>query len=276
MPRTGNSRGRPYNAWASNHNKGGKEQGFLRGTAKGAGAMKREEVRARIEELGIIPAVRASCAEDASFAAEAVASGGLPIVEITMTVPGALEVISYLVKHYPKVLVGAGTILDNDTAHRCLDAGAQFLTDPCLDMKLIELAKNHDVVVLSGALTPTEVYTAWKAGSDFVKVFPCSQMGGESYIRALKGPFPKIPLVAAGGVNQETATKFILAGAVALGIGNELIPRDAVVKRRAEQIHELAKRFQRLVKAGRQRIAAGKEAKGSNKSNTPEQGPVNG
>lgn len=221
--------------------------------------MKKEEVQARIEELGIIPAVRAARGEDASFAAEAVASGGLPIVEITMTVPGALDVISHLAKHHPKVIVGAGTVLDMDTAHRCLDAGAQFLTDPCLDVRLVELAKNHNVVVLAGALTPTEVYMAWKAGSDFVKVFPCALIGGEAYIRALKGPFPQIPLVAAGGVTQQTATGFILAGAVALGIGNELVPRQAVLKRQSEQIRELAKRFHRLVKAGRQRIADGKE-----------------
>ena len=221
---------------------------------------KKCDVRSRIEELGIIPAVRARSAEDASFAAEAVASGGLPIVEITLTVPGALDVISHLAKHHPNILVGAGTVLDADTALRCLGAGAQFLTDPCLNVKLVELAKKHDVVVLAGALTPTEVYTAWKAGSDFVKVFPCAQAGGESYIRALKGPFPQIPLVAAGGVNQQTATGYIVAGAVALGIGNELIPRTAVVKRQAEQIRELAKRFIRLMKAGRQRIADSQEA----------------
>jgi 2-dehydro-3-deoxyphosphogluconate aldolase / (4S)-4-hydroxy-2-oxoglutarate aldolase len=221
--------------------------------------MNKQEVRARIEEIGIIPAVRAASNEDASFAAEAVASGGIPIVEITLTTPGAIDLISHLAKFHSNVLVGAGTILDSETAKRCLDAGAQFLTDPCLDLKLIELALRQDVVVLAGALTPTEVLTAWKAGSDFVKVFPCAQVGGDAYIRALKGPFPNIPLVAAGGVNQQTATNFILAGASALGIGGELIPRTAVIRRQAEQVRELSKRFMRLVKAARERIAASKE-----------------
>jgi 2-dehydro-3-deoxyphosphogluconate aldolase/(4S)-4-hydroxy-2-oxoglutarate aldolase len=221
--------------------------------------MNKQEVRTRIEEIGIIPAVRAATEDDASFAAEAVASGGIPIVEITMTTPGAIGLISHLAKFHSNVLVGAGTILDLETAKRCLDAGAQFLTDPCLDVKLIELALKQDVVVLAGALTPTEVLTAWKAGSDFVKVFPCAQVGGDAYIRALKGPFPSIPLVAAGGVNQQTATNFILAGAAALGIGGELIPRTAVVRRQTEQVRELSKRFMRLVKAARERIAAAKE-----------------
>ena len=221
--------------------------------------MKKAEVRARIEEIGIIPAVRATTDGDASFAAEAVASGGIPIVEITLTTPGAIDLITHLAKFHTNVLVGAGTILDLDTAKRCLDAGAQFLTDPCLDVELVELAVKKDVVVLAGALTPTEIITAWKAGSDFVKVFPCAQVGGEAYIRALKGPFPKIPLVAAGGVNQQTATNFILAGATALGIGSELIPRTAIIKRQAEQVRELSKRFLRLVKAARERLAASRE-----------------
>lgn len=220
--------------------------------------MKKAEVRARIEEIGIIPAVRAATDGDASFAAEAVASGGIPIVEITLTTPGAIDLITHLAKFHTNVLVGAGTILDAETAQRCLDAGAQFLTDPGLDLKLVELAVKKDVVVLAGALTPTEVLTAWKSGADFVKVFPCAQVGGDSYIRALKGPFPKIPLVAAGGVNQQTATNFILAGAAALGIGSELIPRNAVTKRQAEQVRELSKRFMRLVKSARERLAASK------------------
>jgi 2-dehydro-3-deoxyphosphogluconate aldolase / (4S)-4-hydroxy-2-oxoglutarate aldolase len=217
--------------------------------------MKKEEVCARIEEIGIIPAVRTASAEDARFAAEAVSSGGIPIVEITMTIPGALEVIAHLAKNTPDVIIGAGTVLDSDTAQRCLEAGAHFLTGPGLDLSIVALAKKQRVAILPGALTPTEVDTAFKAGADLVKVFPCAPVGGDLYIRALKGPFPKIPLIAAGGVNQQTATNFILAGAAALGIGGELIPREAVKKRQSEQIRELARRFVRLVNAARARMA---------------------
>jgi 2-dehydro-3-deoxyphosphogluconate aldolase/(4S)-4-hydroxy-2-oxoglutarate aldolase len=218
-------------------------------------AMTRAEVKARIIDIGIIPAVRTASAEEARFAAETVASAGIPIVEITMTIPGAIEVIAYLAQHTPDVIIGAGTVLDTDTAHQCLKAGAQFLTGPGLELTTMQLAHTHDVTILAGALTPTEIIGAWKAGADFVKVFPCAAVGGDAYIRALKGPFPKIPLIAAGGVNQTTASNFILAGASALGIGAELIPRQAIQKRQSEQIRELAKRFLRLVGAARARLA---------------------
>lgn len=213
--------------------------------------MDRETVRARIEEFGIIPAVRTSSAEDARFATEAVARGGIPIVEITMTVPGALEVIADLTRHMPDVVVGAGTVLDLETARRCLDAGANFLTSPGLDLRIVEFGIKRNTVVMPGALTPTEVIAAWQAGSDFVKVFPCSQVGGDSYIRALKAPLPHVRLVAAGGVNQQTAAKFILAGASALGVGGELIPKAALQQRRPEWIPELARRFLAIVKEAR-------------------------
>jgi 2-dehydro-3-deoxyphosphogluconate aldolase/(4S)-4-hydroxy-2-oxoglutarate aldolase len=223
--------------------------------------MKKEEVRARIEEIGIVPAVRLYSAEDARFAAEAVSHGGIPIVEITMTVPGAIEVISDLARNSPELIVGAGTLFDVETARRCLDSGATFLTSPGLDLAIVEFARKRDIVVLAGALTPTEVTTAWKAGADFVKVFPCAQVGGESYISALKRPFPQVPFVAAGGVNQRTAANFILAGASAIGVGGELIPRDAIQFRQAERIHELARRFVGFVRSARTRIAAAKETR---------------
>jgi len=219
--------------------------------------LEKHEVCAKIQEIGIIPAVRTSSPEDALFAAEVVARGGIPIVEITMTVPGALEVISHLVKNLPHVIVGSGTVLDLETARHCMDAGVRFLTCPGLDLDIVAFAKNKDLTMMAGALTPTEIVTAWKSGSDFVKVFPCAQIGGDSYIRALKGPFPKIPLVAAGGVNQQTAANFILAGAVALGIGRELIPSEAVEKRQEGRIRELAHRFLNYVRTARSRAAAG-------------------
>jgi 2-dehydro-3-deoxyphosphogluconate aldolase/(4S)-4-hydroxy-2-oxoglutarate aldolase len=218
--------------------------------------LEKNEVCAKIREIGIIPAVRTSSPEDALFAAEVVARGGIPIVEITMTVPGAIEVISHLVKNLPDVIVGAGTVLDIETARLCVDSGVRFLTCPGLDLGIVEFAKEISLTMMAGALTPTEIVTAWKTGSDFVKVFPCAQVGGDSYIRALKGPFPKIPLIAAGGVNQQTAANFILAGAVALGIGRELIPQEAVQKRQEGRIRELAHRFLNFVRTARSRSAA--------------------
>ena len=217
--------------------------------------MNKKEILAKILEVGIIPGVRTSSAAEARFATEAVSQGGIPIVEITMTVPNAIEVISDLVRNAPGIIVGAGTVLDVDSARACLSAGARFLTSPGLDLKVVELAVKENVLMMAGALTPTEVIAAWKAGSDFVKIFPCSQVGGDSYIRALRGPFPQIPLIAAGGVNQATASHFILAGASALGIGSELIPRDAIAQHQPQRIRELARRFLAIIKAAREQMA---------------------
>jgi 2-dehydro-3-deoxyphosphogluconate aldolase/(4S)-4-hydroxy-2-oxoglutarate aldolase len=225
---------------------------------EGVGFMKREEVRARLEEIGIMPIVRVSSAEEARFAAEAVASGGIPIVEVAMTVPGASEVISQLVRSAPEMIVGAGSVLDTEMAQLCVDAGAKFLTSEGFDLEVVEFAVKEGVVVLPGALTPTEVITAWKAAADFVKVFPCAQLGGDSYIRALKVALPQVPLIAAGGVNQLTAGNFVLAGAAALGVGRELIPKEAIQQRRPEWIRELARRFLGLVKNARSQKAAWK------------------
>ena len=210
--------------------------------------MKKAEVRARIEEIGIIPAIRISTPELARFAIEAVNRAGIPIAEVTMTVPNALDVISQLARSLPEMVVGAGTVLDKETAHRCLDSGAKFLTSPGLVMEVVEFAVKKDVVVFPGVLTPTEVITAWKAGADFVKIFPCAQVGGPAYIRALKVPLPQVPLIASGGVNQQSTANFIRAGATALGIGSELIPHEALHRRQEAQIHELARRFLAMVK----------------------------
>ena len=219
--------------------------------------MKRDEVRARIQEIGIVPSVRVSSAEDARFAADAVLTGGIPIVEITMTVPSALDVISRLIHNYPKMIVGAGSVWDAGVAQSCIDAGALFLTSDGLSLPVVEFAVSHGVVVFPGALTPTEVITAWKAGSDFVKVVPCAAVGCESYIRALKMPFPEIPIIAAGGVNQQTALKFLLAGACAVGVGSELMPRDAIRRRQTDRIVELSRRFLGFVKEARARMHNG-------------------
>ena len=218
--------------------------------------MNKHEVRGRIEEIGIIPAVRVRSAEEALFAAEAISRGGIAIVEITLTVSGAMEVISQLRKDIPNMVVGAGGVMDAASAQRSLEAGAQFLTSDGLHRDLIEFAARQNVVVFPGALTPTEVITAWKEGCDFVKVVPCAQLGGETYIRSLHRMFPNIPLIAAGGINQQTATQYIIAGAIALGIGGELIPYDAVRGRQVERIAELARRFLGFVKSGREHLLA--------------------
>jgi 2-dehydro-3-deoxyphosphogluconate aldolase / (4S)-4-hydroxy-2-oxoglutarate aldolase len=217
--------------------------------------MDKEQVRSTINEIGIVPAIRVSSGENARFAAETIAQAGIPIVEITTTTPGAIDVIADLVRNLPQVIVGAGTILDAETARACLKAGAHFLTSPGLDIEIVQFARKENVLMMAGALTPTEVVAAYKAGSDFVKVFPCAQVGGDSYIRALKAPFPQIPLIAAGGVNQQTAGAFILAGASAVGVGGDLIPRSAIELRQPERIRELARRFLGLVRTARAQLA---------------------
>jgi 2-dehydro-3-deoxyphosphogluconate aldolase / (4S)-4-hydroxy-2-oxoglutarate aldolase len=216
--------------------------------------MTKEEVCALIDNIGVIPAIRVWSPEDARFAAEAVNRGGVPIVEITMTVPGACAVIAELVKSHPKMVVGAGTVLATDTAHMCVDSGARFLTAPSFNRGMVEFAAKQGLAVFPGALTPTEVVAAWEAGSDFVKVFPCSLVGGERYIKALKTSLPAIRLIAAGGVNQHTAEEFIVAGASAIGVGTELIPTEAIHRRQSKRIQELAQRFREFVRAGRARL----------------------
>jgi 2-dehydro-3-deoxyphosphogluconate aldolase/(4S)-4-hydroxy-2-oxoglutarate aldolase len=221
--------------------------------------MTKAEVCALIQEIGIIPAIRVSSAEDAHFAADTVAGGGIPIVEITTTVPEAVKLIAHLVRYHPKMVVGAGTVLNMDMACKCVDAGASFLTSPGLNRKIVEFAAQKETAVLPGALTPTEVIEAWEGGADFIKVFPCAQVGGDKYIKALKTSLPQILLVAAGGVTQHTAESFIVAGATAIGVGTELIPADAIEHRESERIQELAQRFLCFVRDARQRLAPPKE-----------------
>jgi 2-dehydro-3-deoxyphosphogluconate aldolase/(4S)-4-hydroxy-2-oxoglutarate aldolase len=211
----------------------------------------KEAVRSRIEEIGIVPAVRVSSAADALFAAETLAESGIPIAEITMTTPGAILVISTLTRNNPGLIVGGGSIIDMETALRCIDAGARFLTSPGPDVQLVEYAVKHSVVVFPGALTPGEVMGAWKAGADLVKVFPCSLMGGAGYIRTLKSPFPDIPLIGSGGVTQTNCADFILAGAAGVGIGRDLVNAEAVQRRQKDWIRELAGRFLKIVKEAR-------------------------
>ncbi len=219
--------------------------------------MDKQKVRDRIMEIGIVPVVRASSAREARIAADAVCEGGIPIVEITMTVPGAVDVIRELAKGgATDVLVGAGTVLNTEAARRCIDAGAQFLVSPGLNLQTVELAVREEMLMMAGALTPTEVMAAWEAGSDFVKIFPCGQMGGAKYIKALKGPFPQVPFVPTGGVNLNTAAEFIEAGAVALGIGGELVQAEALKAGEPEVIVENARKFLAIVRQTRAQMAS--------------------
>lgn len=213
--------------------------------------MERTAVRTRIEEIGVFPGIRVKTADQALYAAETLYHAGIPVAEITMTVPGAIGVIRKLAQSFPEMIVGAGTVLDKESAERCLDAGAKFLTSTGLVPEVIDSALSRDVVAIPGALTPTEVIAAWKAGADLVKIYPAAPVGGDLYIRSLKVPLPQVKLIAAGGVNQQNATKFIIAGASALGVGVELLPRDAVQRRQDHRIQELARRVLNFVRDGR-------------------------
>jgi 2-dehydro-3-deoxyphosphogluconate aldolase / (4S)-4-hydroxy-2-oxoglutarate aldolase len=213
--------------------------------------MNKDAIRARIEQIGIVPAIRLSSAKDALFAIEALSDSGIPIAEVTMTTPGAIELISELARNRPELIVGAGTVIDIETARRCLDAGAKFVTSPGLDIEVVQFVAKQNMVVFPGALIPTDIMAAWKAGSDFVKVFPCSLLGGASYIRTLKVPFPHMRLIASGGVTQGNAGDFILAGAAAMGIGRDLVPPEAVLRREPDWIRELAGRFLQIIKDAR-------------------------
>jgi len=210
--------------------------------------MTKDEVRQRILDVRIVPVVRANTAELALQASQAVAEGGIPIVEITMTVPGAIEVIRQLRASAPELLVGAGTVLDAATARQCVNAGAQFLVSPGFKRSTVRFARREGVLMIAGSLTPTEVIEAWEAGSDFVKIFPCSNLGGPCYIKALKAALPQIPMIPTGGVNLTTVGPFMLAGAAALGVGGELVSASAMKCGHLEEITALARQFVEALK----------------------------
>jgi 2-dehydro-3-deoxyphosphogluconate aldolase/(4S)-4-hydroxy-2-oxoglutarate aldolase len=201
-----------------------------------------EEVRQRILETGILPVIRAPKPSLAIAAARAIGAGGIPIVEITMTVPGAIDVIAELTAT-TGMLVGAGTVLDVETARRCIEAGAEFLVSPILDSETVKLAQRERKLVMAGGLTPVEVVDAWRNGSDFVKVFPCGNMGGPSYLRTLKTVLPQIEMIPTGGVNLANMPSFFEAGAAAVGIGGELVSMDALLAGNFDAIAEDARRY---------------------------------
>jgi 2-dehydro-3-deoxyphosphogluconate aldolase/(4S)-4-hydroxy-2-oxoglutarate aldolase len=211
-------------------------------------------VVATLREIGIIPVIRAESADAAMAVVEALMEAGLTVAEITMTVPGAIEAIASVAKRFgDKVLVGAGTVTDAETVRRALDAGAEFIVSPCLVSEVIEAARRADVAVLPGALTPTEVFEAFRLGGDMVKVFPAQNVGGAAYLRALRGPFPEIPLVPTGGVTLDNVGEMFKAGAVAVGVGSEMISKDALARRDYAAIGALATRFLAAARQARAR-----------------------
>jgi 2-dehydro-3-deoxyphosphogluconate aldolase / (4S)-4-hydroxy-2-oxoglutarate aldolase len=216
----------------------------------------RLEVSEQIRRIGILPSVLASSVDEAVFAAYELSQSGVPIIELTVNDAITLGAIEELRKRGDGVIVGAGEVAHVEIARQCVNAGAMFVTGPNLDRDTIEYAHSKDIAVLPGALTPTEVMNAWRAGGDFVKVFPCANLGGPRYIRALRGPYPDTPIIASGGVNAETVADFIRAGADAVGIGKALVPQDAIQLRQASRIRTLAHRFRGLIEQGRADVAA--------------------
>jgi 2-dehydro-3-deoxyphosphogluconate aldolase / (4S)-4-hydroxy-2-oxoglutarate aldolase len=211
--------------------------------------MTKAEVLGRIREVGLLPVLRASSLDEAFALAAAIEEGGVTVLEVTMTVPGAVEVIRRLVAEAgDRLLIGAGTVLDAEKARECMDAGAQFIVSPTLNLKTIELCNREGVAVLPGALTPTEILTAWQAGADVVKVFPASAVGGAKYLKAIKAPLPQIELVPTGGVSLATAQEFLEAGAFALGVGGELVDAGAIRAGRPEVVTDNARKYLAIVK----------------------------
>jgi 2-dehydro-3-deoxyphosphogluconate aldolase/(4S)-4-hydroxy-2-oxoglutarate aldolase len=214
--------------------------------------MEKREVFNRMVSQGLIPVIRVSSAQEAIDVADAVKEGGVGFIEITMTVPGAIEVVKELAQKYKdEIILGAGTILDPETGRAALLAGAQFIVTPTLNLNLIELAHRYSVVIVPGAATPTEILTAWNAGADMVKVFPAAQLGGPEYIKALRAPLPQILLVPTGGVNLQNAGAFIKAGATALGVGGELVDKQAVKERKFQVITENTRAFLKAIREAR-------------------------
>ena len=211
-----------------------------------------EDVVRKIGEIGIIPVVRASSVDEANRAIEAICAGGIPLVEITMTVPNAVTVIRELVQRRgADVLIGAGTVTNAEQAESCVRAGAQFLVSPGLALSVLSVARVHNRLAIPGALTPTELMNAQEQGAKVVKIFPCGSVGGPQYLKSLKAPFPQAQLIPTGGVNAANAAEFIAAGAYALGVGADLVDAAALREGNLEKITTAAKELLQAVAAAR-------------------------
>lgn len=217
--------------------------------------MDKQTVLSFIRDVGIVPVVRTSSAESAVRAIEAIYAGGIRAAEITMTVPGAIKALEAVADQFgDKIVLGAGTVLDPESARIAMLAGAEFFVTPSLKPATIEMVKRYGKVMMPGALTPTEVLTAWEAGADIVKVFPCGNVGGPKYIKALKAPFPQIEMIPTGGVNLETAGEFLKAGACAVAVGAELVDAKTIKEGRYEVFEERARKFLQVIAAAREEM----------------------
>jgi 2-dehydro-3-deoxyphosphogluconate aldolase/(4S)-4-hydroxy-2-oxoglutarate aldolase len=210
--------------------------------------MEKSKVLQQCKSIGLVPVLRAESVGQALALAEAIAAGGVTVLEITMTVPGAMQVMRRLAEDRPDILIGAGTVLDPETARMCILEGAQFVVSPALNTATIELCHRYSIAVLPGALTPTEIVTAWQAGADVVKVFPCSALGGASYLKSVKAPLPQVELIPTGGVSLATAEEFLKAGAFALGVGAELVDHKAMAAGKPEIVTETARKYLEIVR----------------------------
>lgn len=218
--------------------------------------MTKTQVLQHMRDIGLVPVLRAESEEQALALATAIADGGVTVLEVTMTVPGAVRVMRRLTKERPDILIGAGTVLDPETARMCMLEGAQFIVSPALNTKTIEMCHRYSIAVLPGALTPTEVVTAWQAGADVVKVFPANALGGPKYLKSLKAPLPQVHMIPTGGVSLETAHEFLEAEAFALGVGADLVDVKAAAAGEHHKITASARKYMEIVKAHQQSKAA--------------------
>jgi 2-dehydro-3-deoxyphosphogluconate aldolase / (4S)-4-hydroxy-2-oxoglutarate aldolase len=210
--------------------------------------MNKSEVLHALREIGLVPVLRAESEAQALALADAIAAGGVTVLEVTMTVPGAIRVMRTLAEKRPDILIGAGTVLDPETARMCILEGAQFVVSPALNIKTIEMCHRYGIAVLPGALTPTEIVTAWQAGADVVKIFPASSLGGAKYLKSVKAPLPQVEMIPTGGVSQASATEFLEAGAFALGVGADLVDLKAIAAGKPETITESARKYLAIVR----------------------------
>jgi 2-dehydro-3-deoxyphosphogluconate aldolase/(4S)-4-hydroxy-2-oxoglutarate aldolase len=210
--------------------------------------MTKNAVLSSLKEIGLVPVLRAESEAQALAIASAIADGGVTVLEITMTVPGAVRVMGRLTKERPDLLIGAGTVLDAETARICMLEGAQFVVSPALNLKTIEMCQRYSIPMLPGALTPTEVVTAWQAGADVIKIFPASALGGAKYLKSLKAPLPQVEMIPTGGVSLATAREFLDAGAFALGVGADLVDTKAMAAGQPEKITASARKYLEIVR----------------------------
>src|SRR5436305_4853046 len=219
--------------------------------------MTKQQILSFIIDIGIVPVVRTSTAEGAIKAIEAIHRGGVRAAEITMTVPGAIKGLERVADQFgDQIVLGAGTVLDPETARACMLAGAEFFVTPSLKLATIEMVKRYSKVIMPGALTPTEVLTAWEAGADAVKVFPCGAVGGAKYIKALRAPFPQIEMIPTGGVNLQTVGEFLKAGACAVAVGGELVDPKSIKEGRFDVIQDRARQYLEIVAKARAEMKA--------------------